>query len=190
LKKELTITLIQPPDGTLLFDLMYCTSKFVVRVVLAQRDGKLPHVIFYVSRTLDTIQANYITTKKELSAVLFALDKFISYTLGYKVIVYTNDFALKFLLKKENSKPGLIRWMLLLQGFDIEIRDRNEAHNFITDLLNGIERDGYDTTIHDNFPDEFLLTLTIVKGMFLEPWFVDIVNYLVAYVIPPSFSKF
>ena len=64
-----------------------------------------------------------ITTprQKELLAVVFALDKFRPYILGSKVIVYTDHAVLKFLLKKGYLKRRLIRWMLLLQEFDIEI---------------------------------------------------------------------
>ena len=103
--------------------------------MLAQKDGKLSHVIYYASRTLDTAQANYTTSEKELLAVVFALDKFRPYILGFKVIFYTDHAALKFLLKKADSKPRLIRWMLLLQEFDIEILNRSEAHNLVADHL-------------------------------------------------------
>ena len=61
-------------------------------------------MIYYASRTLDTAQANYTTTEKELLAVVFALDKFRPYILGSKVIVYTDHAALTFLLKKADSK--------------------------------------------------------------------------------------
>ena len=71
-------------------------SNFAVGAVLAQRDGKLPHVIYYASRTLDTAQANYTTIEKELLVVEFALDKFRPYILGSKVIVYTNHATLNF----------------------------------------------------------------------------------------------
>ena len=101
LKKALTTTpIIQPPDWTLPFELMCDASDFAVGAVLAQRDGKLPHVVYYASKTLDTTQANYTTTEKELLVVVFALDKFKPYILGSKVIVYTDHAALKFLLKK------------------------------------------------------------------------------------------
>lgn len=140
LKKALTTTpIIQPPDWTLPFELMCDASNFAVGAVLAQKDGKLSHVIYYASRTLDTAQANYTTTEKELLAVVFALDKFRPYILGSKVIVYTDHAALKFLLKKADSKPRLIRWMLLLQEFDIEILDRSGAHNLVADHLSRIE---------------------------------------------------
>ena len=71
-------------------------------------------MIYYASRTLDATQANYTTTEKELLAIVFALDKFRSYLLGTRVVVYTNHATLKYLLKKAESKPRLIRWMLWL----------------------------------------------------------------------------
>ena len=133
MKKALTTTpIIRPPDWTLPFELMCDASNFAVGAVLGQKDGKLSHVIYYASRTLDTAQANYTMTEKELLAVVFALDKFRSYILGSKVIVYTDHAALKFLLKKAYSKPRLIRWMLLLQEFDIEILDRSGAHKDVS----------------------------------------------------------
>ena len=63
-------------------------------------------------------------TEKELFAVVFAFDKFRSYLVGTKVIVYTDHSAIKYLVEKKDAKPRLIRWVLLLQEFDLEIRDR------------------------------------------------------------------
>ena len=80
--------------------------------------------------------------------------------------------------------------MLLLQDFDIEILDRSGAHNLVADHLSRIENGEDNISIKHNFPDEFLLALTTMKGIFPEPWFTDIVNYLVVSVIPPSFSKY
>ena len=147
-------------------------------------------MIYYASRTLDTTQANYTTIEKELLAVVFALDEFRPYILGSKVIVYTDHASLKFLLKKVDSKPRLIKWMLLLQEFDIEIRDRSGANNLVADHLSGTENGEDNIPNQDDFPYEVLLELTVVKGMFSEPWFVDIVNYLIVFTIPPSFSKY
>ena len=76
-------------------------------------DGK-PVAIYYVSKTMDDTQRKYATTEKELLAVVFALDKFCSYLVGSKVTVYTDHAALKYLLKKADAKPRLIRWILLL----------------------------------------------------------------------------
>ena len=87
-------------------------SNYALGVVLAQRIDKQPRVIYYASRTLDVAQSNYTTTEKELLAVVFALENFLSYLLGSPVVVFTDHAALKYLLKTAESKPRLIRWML------------------------------------------------------------------------------
>ena len=55
------------------------------------------------------------------------MDKFRSYLVGAKVIVYTDHAALKYLLTKMDAKPRLIHWILLLQEFDLEIRDKERS---------------------------------------------------------------
>ncbi|CAN6579371.1 unnamed protein product [Malus baccata var. baccata] len=136
LKKLLTTApIIVPPDWSLPFELMCDASDYALGAVLGQRKDKKPHVIYYASRTLNDAQLNYSTTEKELLAVVFALDKFRSYLIGTKVIVFTDHAALKYLLTKKEAKPRLIRWMLLLQEFDIEIRDKKGNENVVADHL-------------------------------------------------------
>ncbi|KAM1972666.1 hypothetical protein ACFX16_019455 [Malus domestica] len=135
--KELLTTapIIVRPDWSLPFELMCDASDYALGAVLGQRKDKKPHVIYYASRTLNDAQLNYSTTEKELLAVVFALDKFRSYLIGTKVIVFTDHAALKYLLTKKEAKPRLIRWMLLLQEFDIEIRDKKGSENVVADHL-------------------------------------------------------
>ncbi|KAM2671214.1 hypothetical protein EV1_007050 [Malus domestica] len=108
--KELLTTapIIVPPDWSLPFELMCDASDYALGAVLGQRKDKRPHVIYYASRTLNDAQLNYSTTEKEL-AVVFALDKFRSYLIGTKVIIFTDHAALKYLLTKKEAKPRLIR---------------------------------------------------------------------------------
>jgi len=112
---------------------MFDASNYALGVVLAQRIDKQPRVIYYAFRTLDVAQSNYTIIEKELLAVVFALEKFRSYLLGSPVVVFTDHGALKYLLKKAESKPRLIRWMLWLQEFDLEICDRSGAQNLVAD---------------------------------------------------------
>jgi len=106
---------------------------------------------------LDGAQSNYTTTEKELLAIVFALDKFRAYLLGSKVVVYSDHAALKYLLAKKESKPRLIIWVLLLQEFDLEIKDRSSSQNLVADHLSRLEHTKGDTTpINDSFPLEGL----------------------------------
>jgi hypothetical protein len=75
--------------------------------------------------------------EKELLAVVFAIDKFRSYIVRAKVIVFTDHAALKYLLTKKDAKPRLIRWTLRLQEFDIEIKDKPEVENSVVDTYQG-----------------------------------------------------
>ncbi|RDY11991.1 Retrovirus-related Pol polyprotein, partial [Mucuna pruriens] len=77
----------------------------------------------------------------ELLEIVFTEDKFRSYLLGSKIIIFSDHAGLRFLLKKPNAKPRLIWWMLLLQEFDNEIRDKRGAENLVVDHLSRIERE-------------------------------------------------
>ncbi|XP_042404504.1 uncharacterized protein LOC121994585 [Zingiber officinale] len=122
--------------------------------------------------------------KKELLAIVFALDKFRSYLLCSHVVVFSDHAALKFLLKKSDAKPRLIRWMLLLQEFNLEIRERSGKENLVADHLSRIEGDMDYTAIDDDFRDEKLFQM---HGEL--PWYADLVNFLVGNVFPAQFSK-
>jgi hypothetical protein len=160
LKKILSSTLvIQPPKWGVPFEIMCDASDYAVGAVLGQRVDKLPHVIYYASKTLNDAQLNYSTTEKELLAVVFALDKFRSNVLGSKVIIYSDHVALKYIFSKKDAKSCLIQWILLLQEFDIEIWDKNGSKNMVADHLSRLTLDYTEdaTPIFETFPDEQLM---------------------------------
>ena len=100
-------------------------------VVLGQKVGRGSHVIYYASRTLDNAQCNYIKTEKELYSIVFGLENFRYYLLDTKVIVYLDHAAVRYLFKKKESKPRLI----LLQEFNLEIKDKSGKENLVADHL-------------------------------------------------------
>jgi hypothetical protein len=154
-------------------------SDYAVGAVLGQRVDKLPHVIYYASKTLNN---DSITTEKELLAVIFVLDKFRTYLLGSKIIIYSDHVALKYLFSKKDAKSHLIRWILLLQEFDIEIRDKKGSRNVVEDHLSRLTMDYTEdaTPIFETFPDKQLMHIAHNP----TPWFANIVNYLVTDQIP------
>ncbi|KAI3782657.1 hypothetical protein L2E82_12710 [Cichorium intybus] len=176
--------IIQPPDWSLPFEIMCDASNHAVGAVLGQKKDKVPHVIYYASKTLDPTQSNYSTTEKELLAIIFALEKFRQYLLGTKVIVFSDHAALKYLMTKKDAKPRLIRWVLLLQEFDLEIRDKSGKQNLVADHLSRIINNEEPTPLNDSFPDEQLLT-----NQTITPWYADMVNYLVTKNFPSDYTR-
>ncbi|GJU30688.1 reverse transcriptase domain-containing protein [Tanacetum coccineum] len=111
-----------------------------------------------------------------------------SYLILSKTIVHLAHSALRHLFKKQDAKPCLIRWILLLQEFDIEIKDRKGTENVVADHLSRIENDksGNDNEVDDNFPRETLMEINTKD----EPWFADFANYLVGDIIPKRMARF
>ncbi|KAF8110677.1 hypothetical protein N665_0080s0012 [Sinapis alba] len=162
LKSELISSpTVQPPDWDLLFEIMCDASEYDVGAVLGQKKDKKTHVIYYASKTLDDAQMKYETTEKELLAIVFALDKFRSYLVGSKVIVYTDHAALRHLLAKKDAKPRLLRWILLLQEFDLEIKDKPVVENGVADHLSRL-RVECEIPIDEGLPEEKIMAIGTV----------------------------
>ena len=187
LKAKLTTApIITPPTWGLPFELMCDASNLAIGAVLGQRKEKRLHVIYYASKVLNETQRNYTTTEKELLAVVYAFDKFRQYLIGSKVLVYTDHAAIKYLMSKQDAKPRLIRWVLLLQEFDIEIKDRKGNENQVADHLSRLPQDTCQDnlpSINEEFPDEHLLQIQHV------PWFADMANYKAGRIIPQEYTK-
>ena len=133
---------------------------------------------------MNDAQLNYATTEKELLAIVFAFDKFRPYLIGNKVIVHTNHSTIKYIMNKMVAKLRLIRWVILFQEFDLEIKDKKGTENLVTDHLSRLEGPKDEVQVNDDFPNEQLLVIEDTKPV---PWFADYVNYLVDKVIPPGF---
>ena len=177
--------IVVEPDWNLPFELMCDASDYARGAVLGQKRDRTFQVIYYASRTLNDVQLNYTTTKKELMAIVFVFDKFRPYLISNRVIVHTYHSIIKYLMTKKDVKPRLIRWVLLLQEFDLEIKDKKGTENIVPYHLSRLEGPSKEIQINDEFPDEQLLA---IEDKELVPWFADFVNYLVGRVLPLEFS--
>ena len=171
---------MRAPNQKLPFEVMCDASDLAVGAVLGQRAEGKPYVIYYASKTLNEAQRNYTTTEKELLAVVYALDKFRAYLLGAEIIIFTDHSSLKYLLTKQNAKARLFRWVLLLQEFNLQIRDKKVVENVVVDHLSRltIAHNTHNPPIFDEFLEESLLAVDNA------PWFAHIANFLVTEEFP------
>ena len=84
---------------------------------------------------MNDAQLNYVTIEKEMLAIIYALEKFQSYLVGSKVVIFIDHAAIKYLITKADSKPRLIRWVLLIQEFGIVIKDKKGFKNVVANHL-------------------------------------------------------
>ncbi|RVW41835.1 Retrovirus-related Pol polyprotein from transposon 17.6 [Vitis vinifera] len=186
LKQFLTSTpIVRAPNWELPFEVMCDSSDYAIGAVLGQREDGKPYVIYYASKSLNDAQRNYTTTEKKLLVMVYALDKFRAYLIGSFIVVFMDHSALKYLLTKQDAKARLIRWILLLQEFNLQIRDKKGVVNVVADHLSrlNIAHDTHGLPINDDFPEESLMLVEEV------PWFAYIANYLVTGEIPSEWSS-
>lgn len=161
------------------------TSDYAVGIFLGQIIGKAYHAIYYASRNLSDAQINYSTTKKKLLAIVFALEKFRSYLLGTKIIVNFDHETLRYLMTKKEAKPRLIRWIVLLSKFDLEIKDKKKGtENRAADHLSRLVHVEDELHLQETFLDEQLFSASVTL-----PWYANTVNYLVTNMLSPGLSK-
>nr|GEX03766.1 reverse transcriptase domain-containing protein [Tanacetum cinerariifolium] len=181
LKRKLTeAPILIAPNWDMPFELMCDASDFDIGSVLGQRQDKHFRPIHYASKTMTEAESNYTTTEKEMLAVVYAFEKFQSYLIMNKSIVYTDHSALKYLFAKKDSKAILLRWILLLQEFAFNVIDTKGAENLVADHLSRLENPHQNVPdpkeINESFPLE-TLNFVSTRGNSSTSWFVDFANY-------------
>ena len=122
------------------FEIMCDASEYAMGAVLGQRTEKIFKAIYYASKNFNKSQENYSTTEKKMPTMVFACEKFKSYILGSHVIIHTNHATIKYMMAKKDARPRQIRWVLLFQEFDLEIKDKKGSDNVIAYHLSRLEK--------------------------------------------------
>ncbi|GKB59699.1 reverse transcriptase domain-containing protein, partial [Tanacetum coccineum] len=156
-KKLIESPILVVPNWDYDFEIMCDASDFALGAVLGQRKDKHFHPIHYASKTMTGAQLHYTTTEKEMLAVVYALEKFRPYLVLSKTIVYTDHSAIKYLMAKQDAKSRLLRWILLLQEFNLEIRDKKGAENVAADHLSRLENPHKNELEKQNITESFPL---------------------------------
>ena len=175
---------MRAPNWQLPFEVMCDASDLAIGIVIGQREEGKPFVVYYASKTFNEVQRNYTTTEKEILAVVYALDKFHAYLVGSDILIFTDHSDLKYLLTKQNSKARLIRWVLLLQESNLQIKDKKGVENVVVDHLSRltIAHNTHNPPINDEFPEESLL---LVEN---TPWYAHIDNFLETGELPADWK--
>nr|GFB10060.1 reverse transcriptase domain-containing protein [Tanacetum cinerariifolium] len=178
-EKLIEAPILIAPNWDQPFELMCDASDYAVGAILGQRIEKHFRLIHYASKTMNQAEINYMTTEKEMLAVVYAFEKFRSYLSMNKSIVYTDHSALKYLFPKKDAKARLLCWILLLQEFDFKVIDTHGAENYAADHLSRLENpyeNAFDPKeINETFPLESLNK--VAHKDLSTPWFADHANY-------------
>ncbi|GJU94732.1 reverse transcriptase domain-containing protein [Tanacetum coccineum] len=178
LKKKLTeASILVVLDWNLSFELMCDASDFAIGAVLGQRKTKHFHPIHYASKTMTKAQIHYTTTEKEMLAIVYAFKKFRPYLVLSNSIVYMDHSALKYLMNKQDAKLRLLQWVLLLQEFDITIRDKKGSENLTADHLSRLENPHKDVLENKDINEHFPLETLGVVSNGSTTWFADYANF-------------
>ena len=139
-EKLITAPIVQYPDFDRSFFLFTDASTTGLGAVLAQKDGKLEHVIAYASRTLSPAEKNYATTELECLAIIWAVKYFRHYLCGSKFTIITDHSALKWLLNSssETANRRLERWKITLSEYEYNIEYWKGSKHSNADALSRI----------------------------------------------------
>jgi hypothetical protein len=114
-------------------------------------------------------------TEEEGFVVIFSLKKFHHYLLGYKAKNVTDHKALTYLVNKSNTSGRLVRWLLLMEEFDIDIVHRlGRQHGNVDGLTRAYKGVG-DVLEDDNFPDATIMTINANEA---HEEYREIIQYL------------
>ena len=175
--------MLKGPNWDLPFQISLDASDTAIGVVLRQEEDKKPHAIYYISKNLSPAELNYTITEKEFLVVIHVVNKFRHYITEYPIVLYTDHSAIKYLANKPITNGRVTIWLILLQEFDITIKDRPGKENHVADFLSRMSKPTDATVVEDQFLDKNLFAI-VVK----TPWYADVANYLAIGKLPKNLT--
>lgn len=184
LKHALTqAPVLKGPNWSLPFQIHTDASNYAIGAVLGQKIDNLESAIYYNSKNLQGPELNYTVTEKEMLVVIYALNTFRHYIIGYPIFVHTDHTAIRYLMNKPSITSRLACWLLLMQEFDIIVVDKPRKSNVVAEYLSRLQLQEDSTVIDDAFLDENLFLIQAHT-----PRYANIANYLAAAKMPIHFS--
>jgi len=135
-KEKMTISpILRGPNWALLFHINIDASHKVVGAVLGQVEENFPYAIYFISKNLSKAELNYTVIEKELLVVVHYLNKFRNYITGDQTLVHTDNVTIKYLMNELDVNARIIRWLSLLEQFDLTIVAKAWKENVVENFL-------------------------------------------------------
>ena len=156
--KPVTTPVLRGPNWALPSHIHTNASNKVIETMLGKVEEKMSYAIYFVSKNLSKAELNYTMTEKELLVVVHSLNKFKHYITSYQTFVHTDQAKIRYLMNKLDVNSRIIRWLLLLQQFDLTIFDKPSKENIVTDFLSRLDLlASEEGMVDDQMLDEHLL---------------------------------
>ena len=174
-----------PPNWDKDFEVYVDASNVAIGSVLSQKDKKgHDRPIYFSSRQLSAAERNYSVTEREGLGMVYPVQKYRHYLLGYKFTFHVDHDALKYMINKPQLSGRLARWVLLLQEFNFTINVRPGKRHANADFLSRISETINPHSIDDNFPDAHILNIDIIPAEY-----ADVIHYLSTNTFPQDYTE-
>lgn len=150
LKKLISTALVlQGPNWELPFHISIDASNTTIGTVIRKEEDKTPYAIYYINKNLTSAELNYTVTKKEFLAIIYAINKFRHYMTCYLIFLYVDHLFIRYVANKPSTNGRVTHWLLLLQEFDITIKDRPGKENPVADFLPRVPKKNNSSAVDD-----------------------------------------
>ena len=184
-QKLVTAPILITPDWTKLFHVYVDASNVALGTVLSQKDAKgFDHPIYYASRQLVAAERNYSVTEREALGMIYSVQKYRHYLLGYEFVFHVDHDALKYMINKPQLSGRIARWILLLQEFKFTIEVRPGKKHGNADHLTRLSNELGTEPVPDALPDAQLFEVDIITEDYK-----DIIQYLSTNTIPLTYTE-